>query len=141
MNIRLLGGEMAKVRSIMLCDDIRREDSGKELLIGVYSGGIRFFGQGPGKLRQLFFRVEMEQEGEQLDAVFSLELMAPSGAQLMNVQDRKIKITKGGRGAIFLSHLDMVFYEQGTYAIRVVADGQVYEDTVDVSFEPAKTVN
>ena len=34
---------MTKIRSIMLCDEIRREDNGKELIIGVYSGGIRFF--------------------------------------------------------------------------------------------------
>jgi hypothetical protein len=132
---------MTKIRSIMLCDEIRREDNGKELIIGVYSGGIRFFGSGPGRLRQLSFRVEIEQEGDQLETVFSLELTAPSGATLMNVQDRKITIAKGGRGAVVLSHLDLVLYEAGTYAIKVVADGTTYKDTVNVSFEPPQAVN
>src|SRR2546426_965311 len=29
-----------KIKNAVVCDDIRREDNGKELLIGVYSGGI-----------------------------------------------------------------------------------------------------
>jgi hypothetical protein len=28
------------VKHVVVCDDIRREDNGKEILIGVYSGGI-----------------------------------------------------------------------------------------------------
>lgn len=29
-----------EVKHVIVCDDIRREDNGKEILIGVYSGGI-----------------------------------------------------------------------------------------------------
>jgi hypothetical protein len=132
---------MARFRSLLLCDDIRREDNGKELLIGVYSGGIRFFGAGPGRLRQLYFRIELEQEGENLESPFSLELTAPSGAKLINAQDIKVGIIKQGRGTVSINHLDLVFYEEGIYLIKVVMGGDVHEDTVTVSFERPRGAN
>jgi hypothetical protein len=29
-----------KIISVLICDDVRREENGKEILIGVYSGDI-----------------------------------------------------------------------------------------------------
>jgi hypothetical protein len=49
----------AKIRSVILCDDIRREDNGKEILIGVYNGVI-LFPKFPAVLRQLILRIEYD---------------------------------------------------------------------------------
>ena len=45
-----------KVISIVICDDIRREQNKKHILIGVYSGTI-IVGELPAVLPRLFFRI------------------------------------------------------------------------------------
>jgi Family of unknown function (DUF6941) len=50
------------IRSVIICDDIRREDNGKELLIGVYSGVI-IAPRLPAVLRQMACRIEYEWNG------------------------------------------------------------------------------
>lgn len=126
---------MARIRFILLCDDVRREGNGKELLIGVYAGGIRFYGEGPGKLRQLCIRLEFEQSGDNPETVFSLEITSPSGAKVINLQGHTIATANNKRGAVVISHLDLVLYEAGAYLIKAMADDNEYLDTVDVSFE------
>ena len=50
------------IRAITICDDMRREDNGKEILIGVYNG-IILLPRFPAALRQLCIRVEYEWTG------------------------------------------------------------------------------
>jgi hypothetical protein len=46
-----------KIRSVNICDDVRTEQSGKAILIGVYNGVITF-SKMPVRLHRLFVRVE-----------------------------------------------------------------------------------
>jgi hypothetical protein len=131
---------MITCRSIIISDDIRKEDNGKELLIGVYSGGIRFLAERPGKLRQLCFRLELEYDGGDRKASFGFEFAAPSGTVLINIPERQIQLAaEHGRAIVVLSHFDLVMYEEGRHAIKVTTDAGVFRDTVDVSFEGPTT--
>jgi hypothetical protein len=50
-----------KITSLIICDDIRREASGKEILIGVYSKDI-IVKDIPTRLPQLSFRISVALE-------------------------------------------------------------------------------
>ena len=52
--------ESYRVRSWLLCDDIRIESNGKHLLIGVYSGIIKLRRPLPVTLPMLSFRIQMD---------------------------------------------------------------------------------
>jgi hypothetical protein len=48
-----------RVKSLLVCDDIREEKSGKEIIIGVYTGAI-IFAQLPAKLNKIVFRIDVQ---------------------------------------------------------------------------------
>lgn len=70
----------AKIKplAIMLCDDIRNEATGKDILIGVGTGAILFFGSPETRRYRIYFLIEVEQAGL---ANFQLEV---SGDPLLN---------------------------------------------------------
>ena len=78
-----------------------------------------FLGDSPGKLRQICFRLEFEQEDEQRDVTVSFELIAPSGTKLINLPEQHVQVAKKRRAVVVLSHLDLVMYEAGTHTLRV----------------------
>ncbi|MFN4274869.1 MAG: DUF6941 family protein [Ferrovibrio sp.] len=53
-----------KVLFALICDDARREDNGKEILIGVYSGGMMFPSLPVNVIINIWMRVIYEGEGE-----------------------------------------------------------------------------
>jgi hypothetical protein len=50
---------MIAVNYALICDLVRREDSGKFILVGVYTGGIRFLKDGPTQLPALYAFVSL----------------------------------------------------------------------------------
>jgi hypothetical protein len=48
-----------KIKSLIICDDVREERSGKEILIGVYAGAI-VFPKFPARLPKLVFRIDVQ---------------------------------------------------------------------------------
>jgi len=73
-----------KVVSVIVCDDIRRETSGKEILIGVYNN-VAISGIFPIVFPQLFFRVAAEVvDPHPKTFTFQIE-QESTGATVMNV--------------------------------------------------------
>lgn len=56
----------------ILCDLVRREDTGKFLLIGVYTGGLRFLNKGPMNLQSLTAFVCFSTKLLHLDITFRI---------------------------------------------------------------------
>lgn len=127
-----------RMRSMIICDDIRQEMSGKEIIIGVFSAGIRFHGPPPGRLRQVFLRSELDLDQSRR---FRLRITAPSGVTIADVT-QEIELEHPGRVITALRHEDLVLYEEGIYKIESAFDeGPLEEtDTLPVTFAPAKTV-
>lgn len=122
------------LRSIIISDDIRREISGKEILIGVYSGGIRFFGPSPQKLRYVSIRFEFDADPNEFRGTLNFQVVAPSGVPIINVSP-EIALNKTGRTIYVLTHQDLVFYEQGIYVLKVGLSSEPEEvDAVEVTF-------
>jgi len=60
------------IRSVILCDDVRQEVTGKEILIGVYNDSM-IFPSLPGSLKQLILRISCDLLDKDLKtAVISL---------------------------------------------------------------------
>lgn len=122
------------LRHVIVCEDVRREASGKEMLIGVYSGGIRFTGPSPGKLRILFFRFEFEQDPSEFEGEIKFEMVSPSGTPVIRVA-QPLKLNKTTRTIYAIGNENFVLYEAGSYELRVGLDAEPERvDTVEVSF-------
>jgi len=92
-------------RSIILCDQIRREDNGKALLIGVYSGDIVM--QSPAPLA-LFFYIEcvghLDQDEEitfRINVEKSDGTLATDGRAVLKVEDHMDPVLNLGGAYIF----------------------------------------
>lgn len=125
-----------RILSVIVCDDVRQEVNRKEILIGVYAGGIRFFKAAPGKLRQLCFRFETE-----IDTTRPLrfQMISPSGVMIIETST-ELKIEKPGKGILVLTHNDLILYEAGTYRLHAGFDETLEEIyRIDVSFGEASS--
>jgi hypothetical protein len=69
-----------KVLAALVCDDVRREDNGKEIIIGLYSADIRLPGF-PANMRLVFWMQVLVETTEQ--AKFQFRVMGPNEAQLV----------------------------------------------------------
>ena len=72
--------ETFSFRSFLLCEDIRIETTGKEILIGVYSGSVTTT-QLPVFFPMLAFRLEVMASKSRYDLV-NLEIKKPDGTVL-----------------------------------------------------------
>jgi hypothetical protein len=72
-----------KASSVVICDDIRRESSGKEILIGVYAGVI-LFPRLPAILTNLGMRIEFNTSLKSADDL-TVELRDPDAQPLLSV--------------------------------------------------------
>src|SRR4051794_1678383 len=59
------------IRSLLICDDIRQERNGKEIIIGVYTGAI-IFPKLPAKLNRVLFRIDVQFLKRVKDFVFQI---------------------------------------------------------------------
>jgi hypothetical protein len=104
-----------EILGAILCDDVRREDNGKDIIIGVYSGGIiinelpaplalkvwiqlRHSGAGQTKLR-----VEINLEGENLAGV---EMMMGTQAEV-------------GAGSLFTPTVPVLLTKEGMVSVTL----------------------
>jgi hypothetical protein len=69
-------------RSVIACDDVRREDTGKDILLGVYSGAL-VVDQFPVQLRPYWY-IQTEPEGEG-DIPMKLKATGPHGVRYFQV--------------------------------------------------------
>lgn len=128
---------MPTVRSVIVCDDIRMENTGKEILIGVYTSGINFVGQPPGRLIKLCFRLDVDDVDNQKVHEFRFELRAPSKSTLVGV-DGQLKVATYGRGIIHLPQAALQLYEKGLYTMHAGFGGSLeIVDSIEVNFVAA----
>lgn len=73
---------MTKI-SVVFCDDIRREDNGKHLLIGVYSGDLI-----PGQIPSRFFICMLARvQGLNGHHHIRLQVLSPDGSVAVEIDD------------------------------------------------------
>jgi hypothetical protein len=125
------------LRHVIVCDDVRREVNGKELLIGVYTGGVKFNGPAPGKLRVLCFRFEFGPDLLESRGQVRFQLLSPSGATVINASPTTpLVLSNTIRTVYVLSREGLFLYEPGAYRLRFGLDAEPEDvDTLDVSFE------
>ena len=77
------------LRSMIICDDLRREDNGKDIIIGVYNDDL-VFGSFPGAVSALFFRVAFVTPltGEQ---EFTFLITSADNKNLVDIKNGKFK--------------------------------------------------
>jgi len=105
-----------KLIDVTLCDEIRREDNGKFLFIGVYTGHV-LVPRLPFDLPTLtFFTKWSAKAGDSLDGCF--EVYSPEG-QLMYQLDSPAggATTFEGMGCVALAVRGFRFTQEGTYRL------------------------
>jgi hypothetical protein len=124
-----------KILSFMVCDDIRQEKSGKEILIGVYNDTM-IVPALPAFMPQLSFRVklQLEEAGENVSvsvnlpsgpAIFSHTAKIPNQSvtepTLMNFQLAGVSLPEYGRYT-FSFGIDKPAEEIGSFNVRAPAN-------------------
>lgn len=76
------------IMSVLLCDDIRQEINGKEILIGVYTTAI-IFGGFPASMPRLMVRVSILPKSSDLK-MFNINVISPSTGKSLFQMDRPL---------------------------------------------------
>src|SRR4051794_4058924 len=117
---------MANVRfeTAIVCDDIRREDNGKEILIGVYSGDITV-ATFPANLR-LFFWIStfVEEGGEQ---VVNMRVLGPGDVQLIKGEFRIQVSAFPSEGSLPVGPLLLQIQTEGKITLQIKRAGSKWE--------------
>lgn len=100
-----------KIRSVIVCDDVRREISKKEILIGVYTDAI-VVQQVPAVLPLLHFRVNLSVTKDAADK-FSFYVEKPSGARLLDTKDQSYE--KDGNVILVMAMHNPILDEVGQH--------------------------
>lgn len=105
-----------KINSVVICDDVRKEDSGKEILIGVYTGKILSHSQPPLHLGKfcIWLGCTMYFTG---DEEVSFEVVSPTGQNILGGSG-VINVKQEGKTAITLPFYSIHLPDLGTYSIR-----------------------
>ena len=114
-------GNDFKATSVIICDDIRREASGKEILIGVYAGVILLPAL-PTLLPTLSTRIEFttslsraddlavelrDPDGEVVFSVHGhMDMIGTDGIQLISVVCNGVQFTKEGKHTLVFGRKD-----------------------------------
>jgi hypothetical protein len=113
--------DAAKVINVLVCDDIRREMSGKEILIGAYADVI-IVKQIPIKLRSLFVRV-LFRISEGTERKFIFKLIDPNKRTIVEGEG-SFEVKKTTEPATLpLALGEVEFHAQGIYTIHVSIGG------------------
>lgn len=108
-----------KATSVIICDDIRREATGKEILVGVYAGVI-FLPALPALLPTMGARIEFstdlsraedlavelrDPDGEVVFSIFGhMDMVGTDGVQLISVVCNGVQFTKEGKHTLMFGH-------------------------------------
>jgi hypothetical protein len=134
-----------KIVSVIICDDIRKEASGKQTLVGVYNKDI-IIPNIPSTLSQLFFRVGIELERTDFKRIHFV-VTSPSRKKVgdqsgeITIQDGTNHLTLG------LKAEQPTFVETGTYTIRLGLDasarkiGEFIARLPETDMEQAKIIS
>lgn len=126
----------AELMFTVVADDIRREQSRKFIVVGLYNKAI-IFPEGKDKyaLPQLciFQRYEVNDEGHKA----RVEFEAPDGT-VQRFPEHELRTTAEGDYFQVVLKMQGVMLAPGTYKIRTFLDGEkVREEPLDVRLRPA----
>lgn len=79
----MAGDKEYQVKSIIVCDDVRREDNGKEILIGVYTDTIVTVKEPPIVLPKLCIRIQLSTKKSEFKNV-SCKIISPSRKEIFS---------------------------------------------------------
>lgn len=100
------------VQSVIICDDVRQESNGKEILIGVYND-VMLFSAFPAVLPHLNFRIVVDFRGERFEH-FTVAIH-DDGANVPRMSmTQPVGATKAGQSAIVLVGTGQIKFSQPT---------------------------
>ena len=109
-----------RVSSVIVCEDIRQEANGKQILIGVFSGDI-IVGTIPANLTQLSFRFDVNIEHKDFHKVYFM-LTDPSRNIVFDGQ-RELQIHRADMPlTLAISVPGLRFIEAGVYSVKLGLD-------------------
>lgn len=101
----------------LICDDIRREDNGKEILIGVYNDEILVQSL-PILLASLHFRLSLYPKNLSLRE-FGLSVTTPTGANIVKAEGQLIgEHNRNVQSIINVAAKPLMLPELGAYSVR-----------------------
>lgn len=130
--------EAASIKSVVICDDVRREDTGKWFLIGVYSKDIAVE-RVPTKISlSIWIEIDYLQPGE-LDFSFQATHQ-PTGMELWTVTGRaEVKAPERGE-AIVMAGLPLQIDAEGTLELRARLGSEAWQviKTIQIVLRPGR---
>jgi hypothetical protein len=116
-------GKDVQATSVVICDDVRREASGKEILIGTYAGVI-YFPSLPATLTTFATRIEFKTELPQADDI-TVELRGSDDTALFSVTGFMEMVGTEGVQVLTMIANNVHFPKEDTYNILFGRKGSV----------------
>lgn len=112
------------VESVVMCDDIRKEASGKDLLIGVYGGGL-VVPSYPMMIQAAFWIELSTPVTENIPGAF--RVTTPSGNPPIDV-DFVLQVHEAGTSVLVIGGLPLALEHDGDVILSLrLADGEMLE--------------
>lgn len=108
-----------EILSVIICDDVRKEVSQKDILIGVYGGEINV-GSYPAPLKLSFWIETMNKAVGKSDLTFKIE--SPSGNPPIEISV-EMQSSRIGPGALVLQGLPILAERDGNIIISMSING------------------
>jgi hypothetical protein len=131
--------ERYKLRSVIICDDVRQEISGKEILIGVYNYSVLFH-QFPAGMPQLVMKIAIKLIDKEAKS-FLLHLRDPNGTVIGQIGGDLTNLNYDEPVSIGAIIVPLTFYAPGLYTIDFALDGDPLEIIYDFEVRLPKDEN
>lgn len=105
-----------KVHSLLICDDVRKEETGKEILIGVYSGKIITRSPLPVTMAKLCFWIGFMANFTG-DRDIHMQIISPSDKKIMEANGN-VNVIQEGKSSLSVPFSPVQLPEEGVYSVR-----------------------
>jgi hypothetical protein len=118
-----------KIRQVVVCDDIRREINGKEILIGVYNAGI-VVPNFPTAMA-LSFWIQFTSDSPADNLPLDIRLMGDGDLQFIHLQ-AGIKVDRVGLGSIGIGPLPVMLQVPTNLRLQIKQSGSDWETVEEI---------
>lgn len=119
------------VDAVVVCEDVRKEANGKEILLGVFSGGVLLPSVPATIVLAFWVHFDAKETGE---VALQFRLMGPARAQLA-LLDARMEVAKAGPGAIFVPPVPVHVQVPGTLSLEMNESGGRWQTLKTVGVE------
>ena len=112
-----------KIETVLICDDVRREVSGKEIIIGVYGGSITVPRYPGTMVATIWLEFDAVEHG---DHKLELKIETPSGNPPIEISI-DYSVDNSGPMSLFVPRLPLHFERDGDIVISIKLDEQNWE--------------